>query len=266
MTAKVLTKTIDRPVSEVAQNLSNIFEKNNVRSPVEPERISSLANYQWFSDANKREAGENLACTMVAAEGNMPAQVEARFNRALMAYDTDRVEKATFKTKDIYPGAKVFGTRESTDAPIIFEGKDHIWAGQLLSEMYYLERKDQLIPKKVMKRVNLFLNNGLAFEDGYALFWPHQAYKISKRQILANQFQSLKNDTRRLASGIKKAVNTGMNMTTSFAGAVGEFAGSVTMPRFNSHLTDPVLTGVIAGSLREKRYFFIEIGRWINSD
>ena len=39
-----------------------------------------------------------------------------------------------------------------------------------------------------------FPSQGITFEDGHALFWPHDSYKAPKKVILSQQFDALMDD------------------------------------------------------------------------
>lgn len=258
-----LTNTLESSVLDLSSQISNLFHQENGSLPATVGKISELGNYKWHSETHKREAGENLACAMIAANENMPAQVKTRVEKALMAYDEDVVEKTITRVQALSPEAKLFAVMESVDTPIIVEGENHSWKGQFLNEMHNLTRSDQLVPKHVMKRINQIQNSGIEFNGGYALFWPDEAYGISKKLILKQQYKLFKTDVYKMISVVKRIVNHGSTMTGKFAKSVGDFATSVSLPKLD--LPDPVLTGVIEGSLIEKKYCFIEISRWIDS-
>jgi hypothetical protein len=254
----VITK--DRRPITLSQPISKIFEKRKIFPPIPTEALAHVGEYEWYSETNRKAAAENLACAIVAVETNMPGQAVTRLVRTLEYYDTDRIEKTIDKAQDYYRKAKVFAVTKHLNSPITIKGENYIWAGQRLDEQQTIAREDHVIPKKVMKQLSLMRRDGLKFEDGHALFYPRKAYEDSMSLILSQQSDKLKNDTRSLALYIKDKLNRGTSTISSIvskASAIG-----LASPR----LKDPVLTGIIAGSLSERRYFFIELGRWIRSD
>lgn len=222
--------------------------------------LQEVSRYQWHSKQNRTEAAQNLACAYLAWERNMPAQTEARLTKAQERYDTDRVERAICHARTCYPTTKLFTVTKSLRDPILVQGKNHIWAGLLLSEQFTLQREDHLIPKEVMNRLHLLRLKGLHFEDGFALFSPYMPYEPPMKMLLAEQYGMLKRDTALLLRAARSVVSTGTKMAGSFVSSIPTKLSPV------NRILDPVLTGVIAGSLRDRRYFFIELGRWIHSD
>jgi len=257
MTKTILTKT-ESPVLELSPQLSNLFHQGNGSLPVPVGRVSDLKNYEWHSEIHRKEASENLACALIAAKENMPAQVNARVTRTFMAFDEDVVEKTIVRVQELNPDAKLFAVTNSTRFPIKIEGENHDWIGQLLSEMQNLNRPDQLVPKLVMKRIHQIQNAGIEFNDGYALFWPGKAYGAPKKLILKKEWCRIQEDTKAMISLIRNAISNSARVTGQFMGSVGNHVRST--PLFaNMFLLDPVLTGVIKGSLNKERYFHIEL-------
>ena len=277
-------------VKEREMTISNTKMRDNVerlfnvmspsKYPLTLEKFQDIAEYGWYSDANKESAGKNLGCALIGAERGWPAQTEERFTRFLGDYDTDRIEKKISNVSVLYPYVKLFGVSADDVAPTI-KGDDHIWQGQRLDEMQVLTREDQLAPAKVMKRVYDIEYSGSGFKDGYELFWPDMSYEASKKAILNEQIESIKGDGRKMVSLaksgariVKDAVSSVANSTVAVAGSVaGSFAqvaGSaidrMSEMRFEAPavLSDPVLAGIIVGSVpNDRRVFFIEIGRWV---
>jgi hypothetical protein len=254
MERNLIVKTREKTVSDVFHSARKLFEEKKFYFPVPLERFK---NYEWFSEDCRREAAENMACALIACKGNMPAQAERRFGRGLQMWDTDRVEKRVSQVKRFNKKAKLFASSGNTDFPIKVKGRDKTWTGQLISEQHELTRHDQLIPKHDMRRLNMMWNEGIHFDDGYALFWPHEPNRAPKKLILSQQIGSLRDDAVKLADMVRSTYNAGRDSVSSFSRAVSNPV---------AQLEDPVLTGVIAGSLMEPRYFFIELGRWIKSD
>ena len=264
---------------DMKQNIENLFRDMSQTSQYPlaiQEPIRDMGGYTWHSNVNRKEAGKHLACSFIGAERNWLAQAEERLFRCLKVYDTDRIDKAVSEATAFYPYAKLFGVAKDTEAPIIIKGDKHIWEGKRLSELQRLSREDQLVPCEVMKRVYDIEHSGSGFKDGYALFWPHQAYEISKKNILKGQVESLKDDGRKIlflaktgAALIKEKISSAHNSIAQvkahvrrvMVGAEG-FANGVNEEMSQIDLTDPVLAGIIVGSLKDKRLFFIEIGRW----
>jgi hypothetical protein len=251
-----MTGTIHRNMD----NLANLFQQRHFYAPIPKDKIDAISNYRWHSKSNWREVGENLACAMIAAETNMPAQVKVRTDKALEAFDTDRVEKSLAWAKKFNPKAKLFAVTESLNFPIIVNGKDFIWEGRLLNKMHSHQRSDQLIPKNVMKHVKYLRNNGLTFEDGFALFWPRKAYESAKKDIIGDQIGSLKKDLSMITSKIGSALRSGRERGAQL---VNRTLNYIHPPAPVHH--DPVLTGIIAGSLDNRKYFLVEVGRWIDT-
>ena len=250
----------DRPSMTLSKPIAKIFEKPEFFPPAPTEALAHVGQYEWYSETNRKAAAENLACAIVAMETNMPAQAETRLVRTLECYDTDRILKTIAEAKDYYRKAKVFTVTKNLNFPITIEGENYVWAGQRLDEQQTIAREDHVIPKKVMRQLSLMRRDGLKFEDGHALFYPRKAYEDSMSLILYQQSDKLKSDTRSLALYIKDNLSRGTSTISSIVSKAS--AISLVSPR----LRDPVLTGIIAGSLSERRYFFIELGRWIRSD
>lgn len=236
-----------------------VFRNTTSRSQDSNVVHSVNALYRWHSEERRKEAHQNFECALIAAEKNMPAQAEVRYSKALEIYDTDKVEKAICQARDCHPKAKLFAVTDNVYYPIVVQGESHLWAGQLLSEQFTLQRDDQLIPKEVMARLDLLALKGLHFADGYALFSPYQPYELPKKVILAEQCQLLKRDFVRMIRSARSMITSGGKMARSFASTVSSIKIPIRIP-------DPVLAGVIQGSLAHRRYFFIELGRWIHSD
>jgi hypothetical protein len=258
---RTISKALESEKRERASILPPTILGSTTCYPTAPKNIAQeLSCYEWYSDENRKEAAQNVACAFIASERDMPAQYEVRFSKALEIYDTDRVEKAISQARVCHPKAKLFALTDSARAPIRVQGENHLWAGQLLNEQFTLQRDDQLIPKEVMNRLHLLTQKGLWFEDGYALFSPYRPYEPPKKAILAEQYEMLKRDAAQMARAVKSMINTGGKM----AGFLSSSVSSRLSPA--NRIPDPVLTGVIEGSLRDRRYFFIELGRWVNSD
>ena len=270
--------------TEMRGNFERLF---NVMSPPEYplatlEKFRDVEGYRWHSEVNRNKAGKNLACALIGAERDWPAQAQERSSHFFEAYDNDRVEKGISNSSVLYPKAKLFGVTTSVVAPIVIKGGEHIWTGQGLSELESLTRKDQLVPPEIMKRVYDLERNGVGFKDGYALFWPDLSYEASKKALFNEQIESIKGDGRKMASFLKSgmrivkdAVASVANSTAavagSVAGSVAQAAGSaidrMSEIRLEANavpLVDPVLAGLIFGSVpNDRRVFFIEIGRWV---
>ena len=281
---RTLVKEREMTVSntEMRDNVERLF---NVMSPSEYsltlEKFQDIAHYEWHSDVNRRSAGENLGCALIGAERGWPAQTEERFTRFLGDYDTDRIEKKISNVSVLYPYVKLFGVSADDVAPTI-KGDDHIWQGRRLDEMQVLTREDQLAPAKVMKRVYDIEYSGSGFKDGYELFWPDMSYEASKIAIFNEQVESIKEDGRKMVSlaksgarifkdAVSSVANSTVAVAGSVAGSVAQVTGSaidrMSEMRFETRevqLSDPVLAGIIFGSvLKDRRVFFIEIGRWV---
>ena len=284
MAYKTLVKDRIIRETEIRENIERLFR---VMSPSQyplatQEQLRDVEGYRWYSEDNRNKAGENLGCALIGAERDWPAQAQERFSHFFEAYDTDRVEKGISNSSVLYPEAKLFGVTTDAEAPIVINGDKHIWAGQRLSELQSLTRKDQLVPAEVMKRVYDLEHNGVGFKNGYALFWPGLPYEAPKKAIFNEQIELIKVDGRKMGSFVKSGArivkdtvlsvaSSATNITVAVAGSVAQAAGSaidrMSEMRFEApavRLSDPVLTGIIVGSIpNDMRIFFIEIGRWV---
>ena len=235
-------------------------------------QFENVANYAFHSEQLRKDAGENMAYAVMAAYNSWPAQARERFRRVLALVDTDRVEKAVFMANQFYPGAKVFASTDSASAPVLVKGIDFVWEGDELNNMHSLTRADQLIPKEVMRRLFLLNKNGVNFEDGYWIFWPYAPYEVSKQEVLSKQLKSFRKDIHHVATLARDVIADSKKKASSLARSSASIAkrpakatkANPPAVRQRPKLHDPVLTGIIKGHLG--RFFFIEIGRWINTD
>ena len=290
MTYQTLVKDREMviPETEMRENIERLFR---VMSPSQypsatKEQLRDVEVYRWHSEDNKNKAGENLGCALIGAERDWPAQAQERYDGFFKDYDNDRVEKRIANSSVLYPGAKLFGAAPHAGFPITINGEHHIWVGQPLTESQSLTQKDQLVPAEVMKRVYDLEHNGFGFKDGYALFSPEAAYETQVSVILNEQIERGKKDLRKMGILAKSAAklawdkassvaNSAVNATTAVAGSVAggvvgiagataAFTGAVYDGLSQVQLKDPVITGIIVGSVpKDRRVFFIEIGRWV---
>jgi|APSaa5957512622_1039677.scaffolds.fasta_scaffold14763_3 hypothetical protein len=268
-------------IREDFEKLFSVMSQTNQYPLATQEQLRDVGGYRWHSEDNKNKAGKNLGCAVAEARWGWLAQAEERFYRFLKDYDNDRVEKSISDTFCVYPKAKLFGVTTRAVAPIVINGEEHIWTGQRLTELQSLHRKDLVIPAKCVKRTYDLERNGIGFKD-YAIFWPGLSYEASKIALFNEQIESIKGDGRKMASFVKSgmrivkdAVSSVANSTAavagSVAGSVAQAAGSaidrMSEIRFETpavQLNDPVLAGIIVGSVpSDRRVFFIEIGRWV---
>lgn len=261
----------------------NLYRKRPFYAPVPLQGIRDLANYQWADASKKKVAFDNFACACVAIAEGMDAQIEPRFNKVLETYDTDRVDKNLGLVRQVHSGAKVFTATGTVNSPMV-KGKDFIWVGKRVRGVGRLERPDELIPVDVMKRVYDIRNSGVEFDD-YFMFLPATSYERSKLDVASSEIQKLGDDARSLVRGAKEAamsaldagiwvsrkVAAGARSTVDTISDAGQWMShnlnerARMAPARVTEFKDPVLTGVINGSLAEKRYFFIEIGRWVDT-
>ena len=246
------------------------------------EQLRDVEGYRWYSEDNKNKAGKNLGCAVAEARWGWSAQAQERLYMFFKDYDNDRVEKSIFDTSCVYPNVKVFAVAHHVGFPVFINGEYHIWVGRRLSELQSLTQKDQVIPDKCVKRVYDLERKGVGFKDGYVILCPDMPYEASKKAILNEQIELIKVDGRKMVSLaksgariVKDAVSSVANSTVavagSVAGSVAQVAGSaidrmseIQFARQEVQLSDPVLAGIIVGSVpNDRRVFFIEIGRWV---
>ena len=284
MSYRTLTKDRELVIPEtgMVKDLEMLSRDTSSFPLVTQEQLKNIADYKWHSDANRRSAGKNLGCALIGAERGWPAQTDERFTRFLEDYDSDRVEKSISDAEAFHPQVKLFGASTDDVAPILIKGENHIWQGQRLDELQALTREDQLVPAKVMKRVYGIEHSGSGFKNGYALFWPYEAYEARKKTLFSEQVDVMKRDGRKMVSlaksgaklvkdTVSSVANATANITVAVASSVAQVAGSaidrmseMQFERQDVQLSDPVLTGIIVGSVpTDRRVFFIEIGRWV---